>query len=279
MTFNFFTFGGIFFWEDIFFYQKWRIQRNCITGHYRLLDSWDIRRESGSFEDCQKAFASYINIYELKRQSQSMIILLHGYMDNKSVFKRLWRKLVMTNSTVVALNYPTLFRDTLASAHQLLFFLNHIDDVQEISFVTKGIGNMVLQKALSFPPEMQTFRNNARINRIVQINPVIKASLLCEFLTRFKVFRFLLGPSITDMTERGIKNLPRLPDDSSYLKIFSESKTYKILVNILNYFRFPVEESNYKGKNAIYITGKTFKTLNNEEILIKTVKFLKSGKI
>ena len=60
MKFNFFTFGGSVFWEDVFFYQKWRIQRNCCTKKYRLLDSWDIRRASGTFEDCQKAFIKYI---------------------------------------------------------------------------------------------------------------------------------------------------------------------------------------------------------------------------
>lgn len=279
MTFNFFTFGGIFFWEDIFFYQKWRIQRNCVTGHYRLLDSWDIRRASGTFETCQKAFASYISIYELKKQPQNMIILLHGYLDSKNIFRRLWRKLMMTNSTIAAINFPTLFRSTLASAHQLVFFLNHMEDIQEVSFVTKGIGNMILQKALDFPPEMQTFKNDVKIGRIVQINPVTEPSLLCEFLAKFRLLRYCLGPTLTDMTEHGIKNLPKLPNESLFLRIFSESKTYKFLLNILNFFHFPIEESNYKGKNTIYITGNTFRTLNNEEILIKTVKFLKSGKI
>ncbi len=279
MAFDFFTFGGILFWEDIFFYRKWRIQRNCITGHYRLLDSWDIRRASGTFEACQKAFASYINIYELKKQPQNMTIMLHGYLDSKSIFKRLWRKLMMANSSFAALNYPAFFRSTQASAHQLLFFLNHMEDVKEVSFVTKGIGNMILQKALSFPLETQTFREKARIGRIVQINPVIKPSLLCEFLTRYRLFRFILGPSLSDMTEKGIKNLPKLPDDIPYLRIFSESKTYQVRDKIMSYCKFPVEESEYKGKNTIYIAGNTFRTMNNEEILMKTVKFLMSEKI
>ncbi len=279
MKFDFFTFGGLFFWEDIFFYQKWRIQRNCITGHYRLLDSWDIRRASGSFETCQKAFASYINIYELKKQSENLIILLHGYMENKNIFKRLWRKFMLTDSTVVALNYPSLFRNSLAAAHQLLFFLNYIEDITEVSFVTHGSGNMVLQKALNFPPELQTFKNNMRIGNIVEINPAIKANLLCEFLAQFKFFRFFCGPTLTDLTEKGIKILPHLPPKSTYLRIFSESKTHKFYLTFLKFCKFPIEDRVYSRKDSIYIEGNTFRTMRNEELLSKTVKFIRSGKI
>ena len=190
MKFDFFTFGGSVFWEDVFFYQKWRIQRHCFTKRYRLLDSWDIRRASGSFETCQKAFIKYIKGYEIPRQKGNLIILLHGYADGKNIFKPLWRKLVLTNSVVAALNYPSLFRSSLASAHQLLFFLNHIDDIDEVSFVTKGAGNLVLQKALNLPLELQSFRQRIRLSRIVEINPVIKESLLSEILAKMRLFRF-----------------------------------------------------------------------------------------
>lgn len=279
MNFNFFTFGGTFFWEDIFFYQKWRIQRNCITGHYRLLDSWDIRRACGSFETCQQAFASYINIYELQKQHKNLVILLHGYMDSKNIFKHLWRKFMLTDSTVAALNYPSLFRNSLATAHQLLFFLNHIEDVNEVSFVTKGTGNMVLQKTLNFPPELQLFRDKMKIGNIVEINPVRESSLLCEFLTRFKFFRFICGPTLLDMTEKGVKNLPHLPQTTNYLRIYSESKTYRLYIKLLEFCKFPIEDKIYSGENTIYIKGNTFRTLENEEILSKTVKFIRTGKI
>ena len=119
MNFDFFTFGGSLFWEDVFFYQKWRIQRHCITKKYRLLDSWDIRRASGTFEKCQKAFVDCIDCYEITKQPKKLIILLHGYMDSKNIFKKLWRKLILTNATVAALNYPSVFRSSVACAHQL----------------------------------------------------------------------------------------------------------------------------------------------------------------
>ncbi len=279
MNFDFFTFGGSLFWEDVFFYQKWRIQRHCITKKYRLLDSWDIRRASGTFEKCQKAFVDCIDCYEITKQPKKLIILLHGYMDSKNIFKKLWRKLILTNATVAALNYPSVFRSSVACAHQLLFFLNHADGIEEVSFVTKGCGNLVLRQALHLPLELQNFRESIKIKNIVEINPVIEGSLLCDLLNKFKIFNFLLGPMILDMTEKKIKNLPDFPDEVRCLKIFSKSKTFMALIKLLEICKFPVSESKYKKKNAVFIKGSTFRTLENEEILNCTVKFINNGKI
>ncbi len=279
MTFNFFTFGGSLFWEDVFFYQKWRIQRHCGTKRYRLLDSWDIRRASGTFEECQKAFIRYIESYEITKQQGNLVVLLHGYMDGKNIFKPLWRKLVLTNSTVAAINYPSLFRNSLASAYQLLFFLNHMEDITDVSFVTKGAGNLVLQQLFNLPPELQTFQTKMRIRNIVEINPAVHDSLLCDLAARFKLLRFICGPMIEDMTEQNIKKIPSLPAQFNVLRIFSNSKTYLACLRFLKIIHFPVPEVTYKKKNTLIVQGDTFKTLNNQKILNATVKFINNGKI
>lgn len=279
MKFDFFTFGGSFFWEDVFFYQKWRIQRHCGTKTYRLLDSWDIRRASGTFEECQKAFIRYIDCYEITKQQGSLVVLLHGYSDSKNIFKRLWRKLVLTHSTVAAINYPSIFRSSLASAYQLLFFLNHIEDITEVSFVTKGAGNLILRQALNLPPDMQTFRENMRIRNIVEINPVTRGSLLCDLLAKFKIFRLLCGPMLMEMTEKQIKMMPSIPREFNTLKIFSNSRTSQMITHFLEWCRFPVRPFPGKQKGAIFVEGTTFKTLNNEKVLNCAVKFINNGKI
>lgn len=279
MSLDFFTFGGAFFWEDVFFYQRWRIQRHCLTKIYRLLDSWDIRRASGSFEDCKTAFVKYINSHEIKRQRGKMVILLHGFLDSKNIFKQLWRKFVLIDSTVAALNYPSLFKSSEASAQQLLFFLNHIDDITEISFVTKGIGNLVLQKALNAPLSQQLFRNNMRIGNIVEINPISEHCLLCDFLVKFKFFKFIFGPALQDMTTVRLKLLPNLPPQLNSLRIYSYSKLFKITLAVLKKLHFPIEETFPEDRNSIFIEGDTFHLLKNEEILNKTVHFIKNGKI
>ena len=279
MKFNFFTFGGAFFWEDVFFYQKWRIQRHCGTKTYRLLDSWDIRRASGTFEECQKAFIKYIDRYEITKQQGKLIVLLHGYLDGKNIFKPLWRTLVLTNATVAAINYPSLFRSSLASAYQLLFFLNHMEDITEVSFVTKGAGNLILRQTLNLPPELQIFQEKMRIRNIVEINPVIKSSFLCDLLSKFRIFRLIGGPMLEEMTEKKLKNLPSLPNRLNSLKIFSDSKISKIISRISACCHFPARENLYRKKDAVFIDGTNFQPLKNEKVLNCTVKFINNGKI
>lgn len=279
MKFNFFTFGGSLFWEDVFFYQKWRIQRHCGTKRYRLLDSWDIRRASGTFEECQKAFINYIDTYEITKQQGNLVVLLHGYMDGKNIFKPLWRKLVLTNSTVAAINYPSLFRNSLASAYQLLFFLNHMEDINEVSFVTKGAGNLVLQQLFNLPQEQLSFLDKMRIQNIVEINPVVQNSLLCDFVSKFKFLRVLFGPMVEDMTERKIKSIPDLPQQFNVLRIFSDSLFSTFSLRILKAINFPIRESNYKKKNALFIQSQTFNVLDNEKVLNPIIKFINNGKI
>ena len=279
MKFDFFTFGGSFFWEDVFFYQKWRIQRHCGKKTYRLLDSWDIRRASGTFEECQKAFIRYIDCYEITKQQGSLVVLLHGYGDSKNIFKRLWRKLVLTHSTVAAINYPSLFRSSLASAYQLLFFLNHMEDITDVSFVTKGAGNLVLRQLLNLPPDMQTFQEKMRIRNIVEINPAVRGSLLCDILARFKLFNLLGGPMLEEMTEKSMKKTPSVPRHFNTLKIFSVSKTSQIAANLLKWCKFPVPQQSQRKKGEISVEGTTFQTLHNEKVLNYAVKFINNGKI
>ena len=107
MGFDFFTFGGSQLWEDVFFYQKWRIQRHYHSKRYRLLDNWDIRRASGSFEDCRKAFVKFVEVYEIPRQEGEIVILLHGLGETKNSFRLLQTKLIQAGYNVAAVNYPS----------------------------------------------------------------------------------------------------------------------------------------------------------------------------
>jgi hypothetical protein len=47
------TLGGLQTWTDELVFRDWRIQRQSITGHYRLLDDRNHRRAWGTFEQCR----------------------------------------------------------------------------------------------------------------------------------------------------------------------------------------------------------------------------------
>ena len=206
MSFNFYTLGGSQFWEDVFYYQKWRIQRNYKTKKYRLLDNWDIRRAEGSFENCRRAFLKYIEVFQLSRQKGHMVIMLHGLADSKNIFKPLWRDVIKTGLLAAAINYPSTRKRIDGHVRQLDFFMNHLEDIKEVSFVTKGVGSLILNKALSFD---SPWHHKIKINRIVEINPVSEnTTSLFVTLSKFRFFNWLLGPMLQELRPDVIQKIP-----------------------------------------------------------------------
>ena len=210
MGFEFFTFGGSQFWADVFFYQKWRIQRNCVSKSYRLLDSWDIVRHRGTFEECRKAFVNYIDIYELPRQSGPMIVMLHGFGENKNIFNPLWRKALDRGYMAAAVNYPSMQCNIESHVRQLIFLLNNMEDTEEVSFVSSGVGGILLRKLFSINAPWQ---QKLRIGRIVQVCPPNHGCRLIHKLSRNPLTRWIFGPMTEELSEENIAKIPGFPPE------------------------------------------------------------------
>ncbi len=279
MKFEFFTMGGCQFWEDVFFYQKWRIQRNFETKTCRLLDPWDIRRHQGSFEDCRKAFFKYIEVYELPRQKGHMVVMLHGLFDSKNMFKPLWRAALKEGFMAAAINYPSSQKHLDSHVRQLDFFLNNLVDVQEVSFVTKGVGGLILRSLLNM--QNRDWQKRLKIGRIVQVCPPNKGSKLFAKLSQYKAANMFLGPMLNDAKPSKAAYIPDFPDGYEVGIIDSDSLLKKG-IRLL-----PARKKNALwAENEVYL--ESAKDINrvdnwhmnpfkNEEVVSKTINFLKTG--
>jgi len=278
MSFNFFTFGGNGDWGDIFFYQKWRIQRNINAKDYRLLDPWDISRQEGSFEDCRKKFVNYIDAYQIARQRGTMIVMLHGFCESKKVFRPLWREAISKGFLAAALNYPST-RDNIDShVKQLDFFLNNLEDVSEISFVVKGSSCLILRKLFSLPSDWQ---KKLKIGRILFVNPANSGNDFADWLTRFKIFRWFLGPMANDISAENALLIPKLPSNIEQGTIFCNSLFKRLLKKITKPFEgVPINsdssEKSYAVKSIIIATNKK-NVFSDEKVLKKAMSFLEKG--
>ena len=205
---GFYTFGGGHFWEDVFFYQKWRIQRNYVTKKCRLLDNWDISRFEGSFEECRQAFIKFIEAFELPRQKGHMIIMLPGLGESKNIFKPLWRAALKDGFMAAAVNYPSTQKEIDGHVRQLDFFLNHLEDVEQVSFVTHGVGSIILKRLFMLDTP---WRQKLKMGRIVEVGPQNHGSRLLKKLSKSKLFGFILGPMAAEMDPSYIEKIPPLP--------------------------------------------------------------------
>lgn len=278
MTFHFFTMGGKQYWEDVFYYQKWRIQRHFRTHKYRLLDQWDICRESGSFESCRKKFVKAIDVYEIEPQKGSLVVLLYGLGKNKNIFRPLTEAMDKEDVSFVVMNYPSRKKNFKEHLQQLDFFLTHLEGITSISFITEGSGCLLLRHFLS-----SDLVQNKKINigKVININPINKGSETYSFLSRFKIFNFVLGPCLKECTPSAVQKLPALPDNVPLGLIFCDTYYQKILASFVHRYQeidIPSEIKETDFSNSyIYIKNNHFNIMNNKNLIFSCLQFLREG--
>ena len=276
--FPFYTMGGYYRWEDVFYYQKWRIQRNYKSKQYRLLDNWDIRREEGSFDDCYKKFLKIIDVYQLSRQHGHMIVMIPGIAQSKNIFKPLWREVMQYNYMAAAVNYPSTYKKIDAHVRQLDFFLNHMEDVEEISFVTNGSGALVLRKLLYFDTE---WKSKMKIRKVIEINPPSVGSQFWKRMGKFKWAQKLFGPMISDITPSGVQKIPEYNKNYKVGIIRCESLPMQILSYLPEILRkyLPFYEDYMHGniRDVIKLKSNSMSVMCSPEVASKCLKFLKNG--
>lgn len=279
MKFDFFTFGGAQLWEDIFFYQKWRIQRHFESKKCRLLDPWDIQRCSGTFETCSKAFYKYIEIYELPRQKGHMIIMIHGLFDSKNIFKPLWRAALANKFSAAAVNYPSSQKSLEAHVTQFETFLNNLIDITDVSFVTKGVGALILRELLN--------RKNAewfkklKIQRVVEIAPPNQGSKFFAKLSQYKLANLIFGPMLKEATPKKVAYMPDI-ENSIETGIICCGNPFVDAISFLpdGYKNklYSENEAFAEGcKDIIKIKNRHFNPIKNQLIVKQTMYFIKNG--
>ena len=276
---KFFTLGGKQFWEDVFYYQKWRIQRHYRTKKYRLLDKWDICRATGSFEECRQAFVQMVEVFEIPRQTGSLVILLHGLGQNKSIFRPLWRALENEGYQVAAINYPSTRKSMKAHVDQLDFFLTHVEDIDEVSFITYKTGCLLLRHLLNTSYQWTTKFN---IGKIININPTNTGSDFCNIASNFGLFRFIFGPMLKECTPFKAKRIPKLPTGIPFGIVFCETLKDRILKPIIKRYegiKIPgdLTEEDF-SLNYTHLKNKHLNVFDNPKLQEKCIQFLKQGK-
>ncbi len=178
-------------WEDLFVCCGWRIQRNLSSGKKRLLDHWNVVRHEGNFNNCREAFNRYAAAFELKiPQNNHLIIMLHGYGQTAQIFRPLEKILSSKGYVPISVNYPSTRRNTKSHAVQLHTILNNLPFPNDISFITYGAGNLIIEKLLQ---QKKPFPTSAHIINIIEINPATRPNILLRKLCRIKFFKSFCG--------------------------------------------------------------------------------------
>lgn len=278
MKFDFFTSGGKSYWEDLFVYQNWRIQRHYLYKDYRLLDNNDIRRESGTFERCHKSFLEYAKAYEMEKQKDHIVILLHGLGENKNMFANMYKKMEKKDYLPIAVNYPSIKKNIDSHVRQLNVLMNNLSDVTQVSFITKGVSGIIIRKLLASNTD---WKKRIKVKKVIQISPPNKGSRFLTKLSEYKIFRWMYGPVISELTPKKLSNVPTFAKGIE-LGIIHCDYPYKKIATFLpkkikGFLPSQVESDIESPNKSLYINNTKCSVIDNDRIVNACIRFLKDG--
>jgi len=144
------TLGGMFTFSDEVVYQKWRIQKHAIIGHYRLLDPNDRRHARGSFEHCLDELEKVKVKEQLAPLPKEVVIVMHGLGASRKWMNSLSEYLEEEGGlTVINVGYPSTMGEIGEHADTLTSVIKHLDGVETVSFVAHSMGNIVIRHCLN----------------------------------------------------------------------------------------------------------------------------------
>ncbi len=195
------TLGGDQFWSDELVFGKWRIQRNEITSHYRLLDPSDVRRAWGSVEECRAALTGIKRIDQLPPLDGKAVVTLHGFGRSRDHMTAIGSCLEQQGGyTWINVSYASTRCSLDDHAQSLARVIDGLEGIDEIHFVTHSLGSLVVRRYLgeSSQPNPR-WQPDPRIKRMVMLGPPNQgaqlAHVVAELLNDNDLARLIAGPS------------------------------------------------------------------------------------
>ncbi|MCQ2913883.1 MAG: hypothetical protein MJ247_01655 [Alphaproteobacteria bacterium] len=208
LNFQFFTFGGMYYWIDVYTFNGWRIQRNIWTKRCRLLDPYQIRRFSGKFDACKDKLEYIEERWKLQKPvSSRAIVFIHGLHERPAQFDEMALKF-KKKYEIIYFSYPMLRHDFIHNAELLNALLNSRGDLTEISFVCSGTGAFILRQAISKDPAWLE-----KYNRSVFISCATKGYKIFQSQHNKLWFKFLFGEARYLLLEKNIELIPDMNKD------------------------------------------------------------------
>ena len=101
------TLGGMQFWGDLKFLRGYKIQRNVLTGHYRLLDVNNRRYASGTLEQCDEVLEKLRGTQGLTPDTGHAVIYLHGIARSSKSLQPIIKAMPKESYAHVPFEYPS----------------------------------------------------------------------------------------------------------------------------------------------------------------------------
>ena len=198
------TMGGKQFWSDTFYQKGWRIQKNALTNHFRLLDGNGVRQAWGSYEHCKKSFDG---LRDKQSSKDHLVILVHGILRSGGSFTAIKDDLKTAGYEVVTISYASTRLTLEEHADNLDLLLNRLEGFKQVSFVTHSMGGLVVRETLS---RDSNWRARIELGRIVMIAPPNQGSAIANTMKDHLSFQLLYGVSGQQLITAHAATMPNI---------------------------------------------------------------------
>ncbi len=188
------TLGGKQFWTDRRWQAGWRLQHNALTGHWRVLDSNNIRRGWGNRAACESLLESQAPPTALV--ANHAVILLHGLVRSSSSMNGLEASIAESGTgTPVLFEYASTRRSVADHAAALRDVVRGLPPDARLSFVGHSLGNIVVRHAIADWQSECDQPTLQRLERVVMLGPPNQGAQLARQLSRIGLFEIVVGRS------------------------------------------------------------------------------------
>jgi hypothetical protein len=205
------TLGGLQTWTDELVFRDWRIQRQAITGHYRLLDDQNHRRAWGTFEQCRTKLEELKQRLDLPAVRGTIVLVLHGLARSRNAMAPMVETLRQQDDwTVMNVSYASTRDGLEGHARALARVVEHLDEeVTEIHFVAHSLGNLIVRRYLyDCDTGCDGRRPDPRLGRIVMLAPPNHGARMAEAFRHVGILESVMGESTAQLA-RDWENLSR----------------------------------------------------------------------
>lgn len=144
---------------------------------------------------------------ETTTHSKHIVVMIHGIARSTGTFRALRRALRNTEWHAVAFGYKST-RGTLEDhTDALAGFLDNLEGLETVSFVTHSMGGLILRLLLAREP---TLLQRCQIGRIVLIAPPNQGSRIADTLKDLHLYKAFYGPAGQQLVPSCVAKVPGL---------------------------------------------------------------------
>ncbi len=278
------TLGGKQYWADELLFRGYRIQRNVLTGHYRLLDGQDIRRVWGTYEQCVAALDEIKRRDKLSPLSGKVVIVLHGLGRTRSSLSGMAKFLEQNGDyTVLAVSYPSTMAEVEEHAKSLGKVIENLEGIDEIDFVAHSLGNLVIRRLLYDQLNNSSHHTvDPRIKRIVMLGAPNNGAQLAVAISRNSLARELIGVPGRELADGWAELSTHLATPPCEFGVIAGGKaTIMGIIHLLNGDNdliVTVEETRLRGaRDFLRLPVMHTFLMDDPRVQIATLSFLNHG--